>query len=141
MKQADRLLAACACGDLEEVRRCLDAGCLLETKNDRGWTPLIVAVFHHHYELVEELLNRGADINACNNKGTTVFMYAKTQVFQNRNFEFLARLVRGGADLSRRDVLGRTVFDYVSDRADKELLHFLHTLSEPASSHPCCSKS
>ncbi|MCP9747567.1 ankyrin repeat domain-containing protein [Lacihabitans sp. CS3-21] len=95
-----------------------------------GWNLIIVAAFNHSYNCFDILLNYGADINSKNHKGTTVFMYAKTKVFINRNFNFLKKLYDNGADIEVKDLSGKSVLDYVLEKGDIELFQFIKDLKK-----------
>ena len=59
-------------GNLAMVKTLLkDNPTLVTNKDDIGRTPLQVAVFHGHKDMVELLLANNADINAKDNKGRT----------------------------------------------------------------------
>lgn len=58
------LMAAVAKGDLIEIERVIIAGAKLETRDDNGRTPLLVAAHLGHHEVARALLKAGADPNA-----------------------------------------------------------------------------
>lgn len=123
------LFAACKSGDYKGVADVMGSDPeLLEALTPEGWTPLIVSAFNGHYEIVEFLLDMGANVNACGLKGTTVFMYAKSQFMHkvDRLPALLALLIRKGADLRRCDMNGLTVFDYLKRAGDMKLLELLY---------------
>lgn len=99
----------------------------LESKNSYGWTLLIIAAFAHSYKIVERLIELGADVNASNNKGTTVLMYAKTKVKENYNYSFLDFLIEKGANVFAKDMHGKTVLDYVKETNDLELVQYFES--------------
>lgn len=43
------------------VRLLLDAGCDTNVADQRGWTPLIIAVYHDYIQIVELLLRYGCN--------------------------------------------------------------------------------
>ena len=43
-----------------------------------GWTAIMKAVVHGHFEVVEELMAKGADPNKKNDSGTTALSIAET---------------------------------------------------------------
>ena len=51
-------------GDIDEVKRQLDAGVDPNLKSSKGANPLFYAVYGGHLEIVELLITRGADVNA-----------------------------------------------------------------------------
>ncbi|MFI6938171.1 ankyrin repeat domain-containing protein [Streptomyces sp. NPDC050418] len=54
-------MAAAGKGDADAVRKAVDAGAELEATDDRGRTPLILAVTGDHVEAAEILVKAGAD--------------------------------------------------------------------------------
>jgi ankyrin repeat protein len=49
--------------DIETVRNCLDKGVDPDVRKGRGVTPLCIATYNRNKEIVEILIDRGADIN------------------------------------------------------------------------------
>jgi ankyrin repeat protein len=118
------LSQACLTDDVKNFEKYIYQLPNLEYKNEKGWSVLIMAAFAHSYKIVEKLLEMGADINATNNKGTTVLMYAKTKVKENSNFAFLDFLIDKGADPSKKDIAGKNVLDYVRETNDEPLIKY-----------------
>ena len=85
----------------------------IDEPNEFGWTGLIVACFNQHHNIAAYLVELGANINATNHKGTTVFMYAKTPVFESKDTTILEWLLKNGAEINTKDMFGKTVLDYV----------------------------
>ncbi|RNC88503.1 MAG: ankyrin repeat domain-containing protein [Allomuricauda sp.] len=106
---------ACVKGDIAIVRQFIDEGHYpIDIKNENNWTGLIMACFNEQEQVVKLLLANGANINATNHKGTTVFMYAKTPVQQKQTqVGLLTYLLEQGADINAKDRKGLTVLDYV----------------------------
>ena len=77
MKMADnnkRLLYACKCktGDVTTVRSCLSASVDVNTKDYDGDTPLFLAIYRNHPQVVNELLYRqDIDLAVVNSFGRT----------------------------------------------------------------------
>ncbi|XP_037046475.1 oxysterol-binding protein-related protein 1 isoform X2 [Bradysia coprophila] len=77
----EAFLKACRNGDLELVIELLklrdnekvffDISCKGKSKSNLGWTPLHLATYFGHKEVMEILLSKGADINAINEMGDT----------------------------------------------------------------------
>ena len=69
-------LVACK-GDVDEVERLLAAGANVDARTTtnfgqrsaRNSTPLIMAARFYHFDVMRLLLDRGADIDACDNEG------------------------------------------------------------------------
>lgn len=54
----------------------LNSGVDINHKNDKGLTPLMLAVINNNVDLVKILLEKGADINAIDKQGNTALIYA-----------------------------------------------------------------
>lgn len=77
----DTFLRACRHGDLAVIKDMLekrdaniynfDISCKGKSKSNLGWTPLHLATYFGHKEVAEQLLAKGAEINARNENGET----------------------------------------------------------------------
>ena len=83
-------------------------------KNRKGLSPIIVSAYHGRKDLIEYLLENGADINDRNYRGTTVLMYAKDFSLKNNDRSFLGFLINQGADPTLKDWAGKTLLDYIN---------------------------
>lgn len=90
-------------------------------KNDKGWSPIIVAAYYGRVDIINLLLEKGADVNDRNYRGTTVLMYAKDYALRECDNSIISHLVSKGADPYLEDWSGKTLFDYISDKE----AHFL----------------
>lgn len=81
-------------GDLEALVEALDAGVPVNLTNSAGDTLLILAAYHVHAEVVQELIVRGADHGRVNDKGQTALAAA---VFR-QDLGIVAALLHAGAD-------------------------------------------
>lgn len=127
-QQLARLLLACEIGDGKTVSNLLSATPeLLNQSNQNGWSPLVVACFHQHIDVARDLIERGADVNHANRKGTSVLMYAKTKMMAPGvdNFELLDLLLSRGAAIHHRDMAGKTILDYVKGCGNPDLERYL----------------
>ena len=92
--------------------------------NDRdakGWSAIIVAAYYGRKDLIDFLLQNGANINDIDYCGTTVLMYAKDFAIKNHDSSFMSFLIEKGADPSLEDWSGRTLFDYITNEQAKFL--------------------
>lgn len=71
------LLAAAQAGDLAGVKEALEKGADINTVNNYGWTPLLLAVYKNSSEIVSFLLSKGADKNRANSGGYTPLKLAR----------------------------------------------------------------
>lgn len=100
------LYEAVRCGQLDVVMRTIDAE--PGRANERfggGLTPLHVAIRGDRTEMVEQLIDRGANVNARTVRGTTPLHYA---VDRETNVRFTLCLIFAGARLDVADVDGET---------------------------------
>ncbi len=106
---------ACVKGDLETVVQFIAATPhAIDHKSAEGWTGLVMACFNENIAVAKYLIANGADVNATNAKGTTIFMYAKTPI-QKKQTEtsFLAYLLAQGANINALNLKNKSVLDYV----------------------------
>ena len=120
-----RLWAACEVGDVDTALRCLPFIDEIDLRNGRGWTALIISAYHGWHTIVQALLQRGANPDMANYKGTTPLMYALSSYEGSRNslaFEAIAASARG---FNKSDHTGRTIFDWIEEKKVPELMAFL----------------
>lgn len=79
----DKFLRACRNGDMTIIKDLLEKrdtdpegyhfeiSCKGQSKSNLGWTPLHLATYFGHKDVVEQLLAKGAEINAVNDNGDT----------------------------------------------------------------------
>lgn len=118
-------MVCCEKGLVDELRSMLKSRSdLIHQRSIQGWSPIIIASFNSHMDAVKLLLKKGADINDSGDKGTSVFMYAKSAFINDTTDSFclLKFLLEQGARINHRDYHGRTVLDYI----DKEKSNFLY---------------
>lgn len=109
------LLAACADGDLKEVIKICAISKHINEQDRNGWTPLIVATYNNHVEIVKYLIAAGADIRCTNNNGTNLLMYAKEAYKRYNNSELFSLFYNMGLSIEAEDYYGRTVMDYLNE--------------------------
>lgn len=122
-----KILTVCEFGSVSEYFEIDSFSNYINIELQNGWTPLIVASYNQNFDLVNYLIEKGADVNYKTAKGTTVLMYAKTKLVNKdyANYELLSKIVAAGADKHACDVFGKTIFDYVKKDGDYKLLDFL----------------
>jgi methionyl-tRNA formyltransferase len=113
----DHLIAfldACKNDDLILINRYLNNIASVDDKDEHGWTPLMVAAYNNSIRAAQFLIGCGADINATNNNGTTVLMYAKDGALKSRDLTIFNMLIALGANLHQRDYREKSISDYVN---------------------------
>ena len=82
-------------GDFNEISRLIKDGAKVNSLDEYGVSPLVYAVALIHPELVEFLIDKGADVNLPNKDGSTPIFFAK-------NSEIFELLVDAGADVNHQ---------------------------------------
>lgn len=117
--------ADCRAGRVDAVLAQLDRVGGTGARSTEGWTPLIVASYHGHLELARALIERGADVNAVNRKGTSVLMYAKSAALRDGNYAVMDFLLAAGANVFHRDRFGRDIEDYARELQSPVLVRYI----------------
>lgn len=95
-------------------------------KDDKGLTPLHVAVLHDQIVIVDFLLDRDTDINAIDSDGMTPLHYACIKGHQN----ILLLLLHANANSAMTDSRGNTPLHLAVDRGHENCVKALLYLSE-----------
>ena len=111
-------------GDLEMVKKFLDAGCNIELKNHSknsghfGGRMLHVAAFWNQAEAAKYLIESGAEVNVIAKEQTTpLHVAARTGAY-----DVAKLLLEGGAKVNAEDLQGRTPRDIATNPKVKQLL-------------------
>lgn len=116
------LWTACEAGNLAHIKQALPFIEDINLRNKQGWSALIIAAYHGHQDIVETLLQRGANVNSTNYKGTTALMYALSHYENSHSDAVFQYLIKMGADVDMTDMHGKTIKDYIIEKGFKELL-------------------
>lgn len=84
----------------------IDINCKGKSKSNLGWTPLHLACYFGHKDVVEELLKAGADVNLPNNIGDTplhkaAFTGRKEVVMLLLHYDACATVINGTAQIPK----------------------------------------
>ena len=99
-------------GDVEQIHWLIDQGLdveVLEWRNQHGETPIFQAVAMGMANIVELLINAGADVNAVDDLGGTPIFYAATI----RLADIVELLINAGADVNAVNEMGITPIEQV----------------------------
>lgn len=110
------LFAAATENDGEKALLCIANGVVINQRNGRGWTPLIVASFNGSERVLNILLENGATIDMPNYRGTSPLMYAMTNYENTKSRVAFDILIQFGANKYLRDSHGLTIHDYAKKR-------------------------
>jgi ankyrin repeat protein len=105
MTNDEKLLYACENGLQKEVKKLISTRLLvfnhppkanINVRNKSEWTPLHVAIEKGFYEIAKMLIEKGADVNAINNRGRAPMHYIE-------NLQVLKKLIEKGANINEKD--------------------------------------
>jgi hypothetical protein len=102
------LLSAASSGDTALAARLLGQGAQIDTKNNQGDTPLMLATRSGKIDTARLLIEKGANLEAKNNVGETALIAACTE----GNSDIAQLLVEKGAATDARDEGGATPLMY-----------------------------
>jgi len=89
----DPLFAYCRRGDIDGIKKTVNI-LNLDKKDEKGYSPLMLAAYYGHYEACEILLGLSADIHSRDKNGNSILMAA---TFKG-HLRIVQLLLRNGAD-------------------------------------------
>ena len=116
--EAERLHRAAEDGDLQEIERLIVSGYDVNLFDDMGHTPLHRAVLGRQYNVVQQLLRQGANVNA--NDETTIGETPLGLAVQGEDSGLVCLLLASGADPDITGWMGLTARDRADRRTDTE---------------------
>ncbi|MFN4199490.1 MAG: ankyrin repeat domain-containing protein [Flavobacterium sp.] len=114
------LILASYTGSLELVRLLVTKGAAVNYNSSMG-TALMAAIVKNHVTVVQFLLEKGADVNIWDERGTTPLIYA----VQFKNKEVIKLLLNHKPDTSHTDKNGKTAFEYAVFSGDRDVIELL----------------
>ncbi len=119
----DELIKAACAGNLDKVKKMIDGGLSVDTRDAEGLTVLAFAALEGRFEVVEFLVGRGANVNASGYRQRTALMLA---AFHD-HFEITKFLIENKADVSAKDADGLKARDYAHFAASYDVRRFLES--------------
>jgi ankyrin repeat protein len=107
---SDNIMVNVMNGNLEGVKKCIEKGQSVETRDGAGQTALILAASFRHSDVVEYLVKKGADVNAKTKEGFTALMAAaSSEPYKgNYNLDIVEYLIKKGAEVNAKTNDGTT---------------------------------
>ena len=112
------------CSDKQVGAILLEGGANIRSAAQTGSTPLHSAVLHERTEMVEYLLDRGADPNANDVRGNTA-LHVVAQYSGRGGLDMAKLLIEAGADPRARNHRGQSPIDEARRAGNRGLLEFL----------------
>jgi uncharacterized protein len=100
---AGDMLRAAESGDVEKLRLFLRAGMMVDTRDSREWTPLMVASFHGNEAIAKLLIESGANPAACDRGGYTPLHWAAL-----KGYAQVVALIAARSDVNVQSTSGLT---------------------------------
>ncbi len=108
-------------GDNEVISALVEAGAPIESADEKGYTPLILAAYHGHPEAVELLLAEGADACRPDAHGNTAMMGAAFKGYE----DIVTRLAREPCSMDQTNESGKTALMFASLVGKTGIVKFL----------------
>lgn len=120
-RNSETFFKSLANGNAKEVIMLLDSGIDLEQRDQRGWTPVMIAAFEGTEEMALLLIQRGANVFAKDKKGYTPIHFAAY-----RNFaRVVAQLLQMNIDPDAQSDSGTTPLVQAAARGNTEVVEQL----------------
>lgn len=123
--KVEELFKACENGSSELINRLVQIPKIINIQNQYGWTPLMVAIYNNHKEIVKTLLMNGCDLEITNFKGTTALMYAKSAFIIHKDRSIIDILLNFGVDIYQKDYQHKSVIEYCMENNEIEVLKII----------------
>lgn len=117
----ENLFKAINYNQISEVRRLIESGISVNSKDEDGWTPLMLAAHKNYLNIAKLLVELGADLELKNDDGETALM-----VSAYNNSGYVARyLISIGANPDDEDKNRRTAYEIAKEFYPNERFDYL----------------
>jgi ankyrin repeat protein len=123
MVQPETIWTAAKSGDLNQLQDKINNGIDINSKDNRGYSPLMLAAYSGDLITTEYLLRQGADPNSIDNAGNTVLMGSCFKGY----LDITDILYRCGADIQRKNNAGMDAYEVATTFGRKEIVRYLET--------------
>ena len=112
----------CRTGNLTGLKQLIeDDPSLVQARDTKGFTPLIIAVYNHQPEIAQYLIEKGADVNAQDTAGNTALMGAAFKGYVN----LAQMLIDAGADVNLRNGNGAPALTFAATFGQQQIAQVL----------------
>lgn len=123
--KSEELFNACEIGNIAIVESLILIPNIVNIQNKKGWTPLMVAIYNNHINIVKKLLVNGASTEIVSFNGTTCLMYAKSSFVKHNNPELLHLILDLFPDIYKKDFRNKNVLEYCMENNEQEVLKII----------------
>ena len=110
-------------GDVDKVRFLADTG-EVNTRLQKGWTPLMFAASEGNIAIADALLSRGAAVDIQSDSGETALMLAVRQ----GHMEMVKKLlIEAEANVNLKNNGGKTALTIALENNQRDILHFIES--------------
>lgn len=113
------LIDASKIGCVHNVEILLDRGADIHAVNKIGFSPLLVAIHYHSHDVVEFLLQPGADYRSSIPFSQTILHFLAA-LADETTLEIFTQLGLEDFDINARDVMGRTADEIAEERRNRK---------------------
>lgn len=106
---------------IEEIRSLISAGAEVNFVNNRGESPLFLAMKSGNREIIDLIISAGAELNCTNSSNESPLMIA----VRENNFPLVQKLVKSGADINFKTPEGRTALFECTASGKTEIYSYL----------------
>jgi hypothetical protein len=118
------LIGAAMRNDASEVRRLLAAGANPnEGRFIGGATPIFFGLMHNNAEIVEAMIEKGADVKATDGSGSTTLMWAAYN--ERADTRLVEKLLKLGVDPNTKNKKGETALEWAQKRGYTPVVELL----------------